>query len=427
MSKRIAVFGAGLSGQGARNLALNLGYNVVVFDESGHGDRDVFIKKDLSHFDEFVWSPGFAAEHPWRGLAEASGIPCSSEILFAAKHWKGKIIGVTGTNGKTTLTALLAKALDRSGELSIAAGNIGRSFSDGVLSESNQANAYVVLEISSFQAELSLGIGLDALLWINFAEDHLDRYPSPDRYFEAKAKLFRCLKSNGICIVGPQVASRMSDTDMQSGHYKICPENHSLLTRLNRESKFNTFPYSENFSMAAEFWQLWGGRSEDLVAVANSFTLAPHRLNIIAKRGDVRFLDDSKATNFHATLAALRSVDRPIIWIGGGRSKGGDPEAFAGEISDRIEVAVLYGEVAKPMAAALRKNIKTVYIESEFKAAVKVAAEISKSISGANVLLSPGFSSLDQFKSYRERGKSFAEVVFSLKNVSDSFIRATLR
>ena len=125
MSKPLAIFGAGLSAQAALRLAQSQGRDAVLFDEGGSGSSVEFTREDLSLFDDFVFSPGFAEDHPWRQLVESSNVVCTSELAYAAKYWKGKIIGITGTNGKSTLTALLQKALKFSGKESIAAGNIG--------------------------------------------------------------------------------------------------------------------------------------------------------------------------------------------------------------------------------------------------------------------------------------------------------------
>jgi UDP-N-acetylmuramoylalanine--D-glutamate ligase len=400
----------------ARRLARAKGIEVILFDEAGGGDRASFEAGDEADFACFVFSPGFAVEHPWRVLAEASGLPCLSEIAFAARYWEGRIIGITGTNGKSTLTALLDKTFRHSGCASVAAGNIGYPFSDAVLTGSNHPEAFAVVEVSSFQAELADGLQLDALLWTNFAEDHLDRYASMGRYFAAKASLFSCLKKDGICVIGPQVAHWMASMRKQFDACTIAYEDLSLLAKLAPDSVFKRYPYSENFSLAAELWWLMGKRSAPLMDAANSFALAPHRLTVVAEVGGVRFWNDSKATNFHATLAALESVDRPIVWIGGGRVKGGDVEAFAKEVARHVDAAILYGEVADRLAQAFDGSLESVQVHPRFGDAVLAAAELASSVAGANVLLSPGFASFDQFGSYDERGKSFTDMVLSLKS-----------
>ena len=416
MSKQFAIFGAGLSAQAARRLAEAKGLSVVLIDEAGEGDEATFEASDLERFQCFVFSPGFSAEHPWRILAEASTNPCLSEIAFAARYWEGRIIGVTGTNGKSTITALLDNALSLSGHVSLAAGNIGYPFSDAVISEANQSEAYVVLEISSFQAELTDGLQLDGLLWANFAEDHLDRYGSMPRYFGAKARLFNCLKRDGLCVIGSRVAEWMANQRKAFDGCSIAHEVADLVLQLDADSVFQRFPYSKNFSLAVELWRLMNQPPAALIEAANAFVLPPHRLDVVAECGSVRFWNDSKATNFHATIGALRSIDRPIVWIGGGRAKGGDIEAFAQQVASRIDIAILYGEVAERLAKALKSFLEPVHIHKRLDHAITAAAELAAKIPQANVLFSPGFASYDQFDSFAARGKSFNDMVLSLKN-----------
>lgn len=416
MSKSYAIFGAGLSAQAARRLARAKGLEAVLIDQAGEGDESTFATADLARFDAFIFSPGFGEEHPWRMLAEGSGRPCLSEIAFAARYWEGAIIGVTGTNGKTTLTALMHKALSLCGDLSVAAGNIGYPFSDAVLSVTNQPSAYAVVEISSFQAELVDGLQLDALLWTNFAEDHLDRYGSMADYFEAKARLFGCLKSDGICVIGPQVEKWMAGSGPTFSACTVADAGSSKDFQVKESSVFQRYPHLENFAIAAEFWWLLQKPNRALIAAAEDFSLAPHRLAVVAEFQGVRFWNDSKATNFHATLAALKSVDGPIVWIGGGRAKGGDVEAFARAVADQVEAVMLYGEVAERIAVALDGASCTLQVHAGLEGAVRAAAECAATLSPADVVFSPGFASFDQFDSYAQRGKSFTDTVLSLKN-----------
>ena len=417
MSKRYAIFGAGQSAQAARRLANHEGLEVVLIDEAGGGDRATFDANQLNEFDAFVFSPGFAAKHPWRVLAESSGLPCMSEIAFAARYWRGQIIGITGTNGKTTLTELIDQALRLTGHVSVAAGNIGFPFSDAVLSEANRSGAYVVLEISSFQAELSDGLLLDALLWSNLAEDHLDRYGSMLHYYSAKAQLFNCLKEDGVCVIGSQVVDWMERVHQEFDACTVAFEDAELLMKLTPASIFRQFPYSENFSLAVELWWWLEQPFGKIIEAADVFERAPHRLGVVAEHDGVRYWDDSKATNFHATHAALESVTGPIVWIGGGRAKGGDLTAFAQDVAGCVCAAVVYGEVAERLAQDMKAvSLDLVKVEPSFSDAVLAAVELAKSIPNANVLLSPGFCSFDQFDSYAERGKSFTDLVLGLKN-----------
>ena len=518
MTRTIAIFGAGQSGQATWRLAQSLGHATVLFDEGGKGDALVFSAEDVERFDAFVFSPGFAADHPWRCLVSQAGRSCISELAYAAPHWRGRLIGVTGTNGKTTVTKLLADALakciakdgavnvacplvtdhepSRMADASaaprpsralalrepqglepacrelveqaetasehatlraVAVGNIGYPLADAVLSAANLDGACAVVEISSFQAELSQTLRLDGLIWTNFAEDHLDRYASMDAYFEAKAQLLGCLKPGACCVVGPSVVPwlarrqffvgatwkrlpaallpvqadgsriyiknprtenciRLGQPNRARPGGETSPANTALLEQLDADSVFGRFPNTENFRLAAAWWTGAGLPTDALICAANAFAPAPHRLALVAECDGVRFWDDSKATNFHAALAAIESIAAPIIWIGGGQGKGGDLQSFARSVAARVDVAVLYGEVAEALAAAMHDLPVRAERCYQFSDAVHRAAAIAGEMSGASVLLSPGFASFDQFESYGARGKMFTDLVLGLKN-----------
>lgn len=414
MGSRIAIFGAGLSGRAAMKLAKAKGHPAMLFDEAGGVGEATFACSELEQFDRFVFSPGFAANHPWRVLAEQSGKPVQSELGFAAAYWPGRLIGVTGTNGKTTLTRLLAEALQRAGHNAVAAGNIGRPLSDVVLQHDGGKPACVVCEISSFQAELVEGLELDGLLWTNFAEDHLDRYASLMDYFMAKANLFDCLKPDGICVVGRRVVPWLDHFKRPFVRAVVAPEVSPWLSRLPAKAALRRPPYDENFSLAAEYWRLSNLPEEAMLETAGEFTLAPHRLSVVTVKDGVTYWNDSKSTNFHSALAAFEAVEGPIVWIGGGQLKGGDLEAFASKVSERVNVAVLYGEAAPSLAKALEGKLSKVEKVALFDEAVRVARESAYELRPASVLLSPAFSSLDQFESYEMRGKSFIALVLGL-------------
>jgi UDP-N-acetylmuramoylalanine--D-glutamate ligase len=416
MSQRTAILGAGISGQAARRLADSLGHTTCLFDQEGRGDDSVFDQTKLDQFDTIVISPGFGETHEWRRLAVSSGKLCYGELGFAARHWKGRIIGITGTNGKSTLTQFLTSALQGAGRTAVATGNIGYPLSDAILSPENTNQAYAICEISSFQAELPFGLILDGLIWSNFAEDHLDRYSSMSDYFFAKARLFGCLTSDASCVLSEDVAHWMNLMKSDFNAYSIVHADSKLVARLHPDSPFLNFPYSENFALAAELWWMLDLPTDALIESANTFKLPPHRLTLELECNGVRFWNDSKATNFHATLAALSTLSPPIFWIGGGREKGGDIDAFGKRVAEYIHSGFIYGEVAERLANSLQSTDSTVQVHRDFKDAVLAAAEAATGISGANVLLSPGFSSFDQFTSYDERGKTFISTVLSLKD-----------
>ncbi|MGB0744529.1 MAG: UDP-N-acetylmuramoyl-L-alanine--D-glutamate ligase, partial [Opitutales bacterium] len=406
--------GSGLSGRAAQSLAHARGFEATLYDEADTGDSGSFDLHCLEKFDRFVFSPGFAAQHPWRQLVEDSGKRIQSELSFAAEFWKGRIIGVTGTNGKTTLTRFLAEALVSVGKLAVAAGNIGQPLSSLVLDTGNSNNAIAVCEISSFQAELTDGLELDALLWTNFAEDHLDRYNNMMDYFLAKASLLDCLRKDAICVFGPQVVQWFDHFSKPIGQAVVSVDGNKLLERLSPGSALSRRPFCENFTLTAEYWRLAGEPEDVLIEAANRFSLAPHRLDVVTEKNGVTYWNDSKSTNFHSTMAAVQAVPRPIYWIGGGKLKGGELDAFAEKLSEKIDAAIIYGEAAPPMSEALRNRLEIVQSIPVFEHAVAVATQLASANTPANVLLSPGFSSFDQFESYEARGKTFNSLVLGL-------------
>ncbi len=414
--KRVAVFGAGVSGRSAQSLATGLGAAVCLFDEGGQGDASEFNRPLLEEFDAFIFSPGFAANHPWRVLAEGSSKPCYSELGFAALHWRGRLIGITGTNGKTSLTSLIFKSMKDLGIQAVEAGNIGMPLSDFVLSNQNTDTTYAVCEISSFQAELTRGLHLDGLLWTNFAEDHLDRHAYMEEYFAAKQKLIKCLRSNAPAFLGTSVHAFDPSLSDAPDVYVI-RENSSRMKQLAPESTFRTYPQSANFSLAAAFWAHFDFPMESLIGSANTFQLAAHRLSKVAEWGGVSFWNDSKATNFHAALAALAAINGNIYWIGGGSYKGGDLKAFVHKAAKKIKSAFLYGSVAGELEACFGETKTQFERHLDFIEAVWAATEAALQDTPSVVLLSPGFASFDQFSGYAARGDVFITTILKLKDI----------
>lgn len=413
--KRVAVFGAGVSGRSARSLATGLDLEVCLFDEGGKGDAAEFNETLLNNFDAFIFSPGFAAEHPWRVLAEDSGKPCFGELGFAALHWRGRLIGITGTNGKTTLTSLLCESLQAAQLGAVEAGNIGTPLSDFVLGDLNHGSTYAVCEISSFQAELTRGLQLDGLVWTNFAEDHLERYASMEDYFAAKRKLIGCLRPGAPAFLGPDVPA-FDPAVSDAPNVFVVGDHSEWLERLAPESPFCMPPQSANFELSMAFWRYFDFPEESLFNTANSFQLAAHRLSCVLEWGGVCFWNDSKATNFHAALAAMDALKGAIYWIGGGSYKGGDIRAFVREASPKIKKAFLYGTVAEELSGYFSETGTCFEQQADFSKAVEAAVKAALADAPSIVLLSPGFASFDQFSGYADRGNAFVNTIFKLKD-----------
>ncbi len=407
-----AVFGGGVSGRAVLALLEKLGVQGVLFDERQDGARREFTEADARAHRLVVFSPGFVPAHPWLATARAAGCECLGELDFAALFWRGAIIAITGTNGKTTLTEFLTHALQSTRRHAGATGNVGHPFSALVAErEGGVFDEIAVCEVSSFQAEVFKYFRADSALWINIAEDHLERHSGMAAYFEAKWRLFD-RTVGGVMLAGSSVR-RFAESIGRVLPPDACVETEGQPADvLLRGTVFEHYPQRENFLMAAAWWHRAGLPETALYEAARGFRPARHRLARVAERGGVTFWNDSKATNFHAVEGALTRFTGPVILIAGGKSKGGDIAAFVARIAPRIKHALLIGDTAPALAAACRANGVPYIVCATLAYAVQQAAE--NAAAGDAVLLSPGFASFDMFRSYQDRGDQFEQLVREL-------------
>ena len=408
MSRPVAVLGAGLSGEGAGRLLSKLGATTVTYDQVGRA----FTASEARAHGLVLFSPGFSLHHPWLETARKAGCICMAEIDFASLFWRGRILAVTGTNGKTTLTEFLAHALSRVGRHAKAAGNIGYPFCSLVADEDGGTHDMTaVVEVSSFQAEQLGHFSADALIWTNFAEDHLERHGSMEAYFAAKWEIvLRTPPSRFFAGTSVQRFAAQSGRSIPAS--AAVPTEGQPGEAAFQGTAFETYPQRENILLAQAFWHAEGLQADDLAAAAASFKTGRHRLSKVDVVEGVSFWNDSKATNFHAVEAALAGFASPVVLIAGGRSKGGDLAAFARRISPRVAHAVLIGETGPALAAALALHGVAHSAASSLDEAVRIAA--SHAHQGGHVILSPGFSSFDMFRNYEDRGNQFEKAVGEL-------------
>ncbi len=404
----VAIFGGGVSGVGVCALLSNLGAASAIYDAKGAE----FTAKAAKLHGLVIFSPGFPPEHPWLALAREAGCECLGELDFAALFWRGPIVAITGTNGKTTLTEFLTHALRAAGRDAHATGNIGYSFAQLVAAkDGGSAESIAVCEVSSFQAETLQRFQADATLWTNFAEDHLERHAGLEGYFGAKWKLVAHTKAGGF-FAGTSVVrfARRFDRPVPAPSV-VDTENQPADERLS-DTVFADYPQRENFLLAAAWWRSARMPETILFDAARTFRLGRHRLTRVAEREGVAFWNDSKATNFHAVEAALAGFAAPVILIAGGRGKGGDLSGFVHRIAPRVKHAVLIGETSAELAfhcSAFRVAHTSCSTLAE---AVRRAADLADA--GDAVLLSPGFASFDMFRSYADRGEQFEQLVRDL-------------
>jgi UDP-N-acetylmuramoylalanine--D-glutamate ligase len=400
----VALLGGGVSGEGAQALLAALGTTSVVYDAKG---TEFTAAAALRHR-LAVFSPGFPPEHPWLAIARASGCECLAELDLAALQWRGRIVAVTGTNGKTTLTEFLAHALRHHGVLAAATGNIGFPFSRLAAEASGlDSDRVAVCEVSSFQAEVLRHFRPEATLWTNFAEDHLERHGTLAAYFAAKAALGR---ASGRLFAGSSVrryAEQHAVSDLGRCEW-VKTEGQDSDPAL-ADTVFAEYPQRENFLLAAAWWRAQGRPADALRAAARSFRLGRHRLARVAVSGGVTYWNDSKATNFHAVEAAVARFAEPVLLLAGGKGKGGDIGAFVARIAPRVRRAYLIGETRHALARACAAAGVAHTVCGSLAEAVRAAATAAGP--GDHILLSPAFASFDLFRNYEDRGDQFEQLV----------------
>ena len=406
--KPAAILGAGVSGSGAGTLLRSLDWEYATFDEQSRA----FGWAEAQACSIVVVSPGFAIDHPWLAIARKAGVETFGEADFASAFWPGRVLAVTGTNGKTTLVHFLTRLLNQSGRVAFAAGNVGKSFAE-LVAESPKEDATAVLELSSFQTETLRLLHPDSVIWSNLDEDHLDRHGDLTSYFRAKASLVDRLE-DGPFLAGISVieASQTASVHLAREPRVVRREEANKIS-IPEDSTFNTFPQRENLALALAFAEEEGISEEVFAKALTGFRGEPHRLERIATVDRATFWNDSKATNFSAALAACRNFAGKPFWIGGGQSKGGNLEGFARRLRDLVARAYLVGETGPALGKSLSAFGLQTSVYGDLAKAVRAAFEDVRE--ATDVLFSPGFASFDSFSSYAERGKTFVEIVLQLK------------
>lgn len=431
--KKVAVLGAGGSGFAAATLALAHGASVVAFD-SGDSEKlapavEKFGKAGIelvcgeaalspeANFDIAVLSPGIATSWPIAvTFAEKSG-ELIGEIEFAWRLSDVPVIAITGTNGKTTTTSLIADMLSSAGLKAVAAGNIGRAYSDVVLSK--EQLDWVVLEVSSFQLETIDTFAPAISIWMNFAPDHLDRYDSIEDYREAKLNLFHNASDetlvirkfeDGLELTSPEVtfSAFSGGADFGYANGKIFSSKKDFdFSTCELQGKHNAENVMVALAVADRLSLPW----ETVAPAIREFRAPSHRCEKIAVIDEVTFLNDSKSTNLHSLESALAGQESPVVLIVGGKDKGLDFLSLKNLAIDKAKAAVCIGEIG-PQIAKIWGDDVTCTVCASVEEAVRTAK--SSALAGDVVLFSPGTSSFDMFSGYEERGEVFREAVQAL-------------
>lgn len=422
-NKTYYVVGLGRSGQAAVQALQKSGAEVFVWDDNADSIAD-YDDKMVRSPDKAPWSrikavvmaPGIPPHHDMARLAEDKNVPVICDIdLYAQSEPAAKIIGVTGTNGKSTTTALICHILDYNGKAQMG-GNIGTS----VLTLKNRAD-YTVLELSSYQLERSPNLACDVAILLNITPDHLDWHGAHEHYVAAKASLFDTPRENGTAIITTQDADCQSvfDKVSEGGKWRVIDPEAAEEKPFNQ----NDFPRLkgrhnlQNMLAAYEACIALGLDHDMIIDRMKSFEGLAHRQFLTRVINGVPYVNDSKATNADATKMALRSF-RNIVWIAGGQPKDGGLSSLDGELAE-IKQVYLIGEAQEEFARWLAVRGIAVDTCDTLDVAVRRAHEYAQSQRGGptgapTVLFSPACASFDQYKNFEERGDHFVTLVNAL-------------
>jgi UDP-N-acetylmuramoylalanine--D-glutamate ligase len=395
--RRVLVLGVARSGEAARAALEERGVDVVVADRKLGNDEDVAL---LEGVDVLVKSPGVPGEAPLPAAARERGIPIWSEIELGARLLPNPLVGVTGTNGKTTTTELLGAIFRAAGRAVDVAGNVGRPLT----SLRPEPAAWIVCELSSFQLEDVHELRPRVAVLLNLEPDHLDRHVTFERYRDAKLRLFARQGLGDVAVVPHGCGPVPGDgARVEFAADDPLPAEPLIPGAHNREN-----------AAAATAAARAAGIGDDAIAEAlRTFAGVPHRLELVAERDGVAWVNDSKATNTGAARRALRAYSSPLHLILGGSLKGESFDELAAAVaSANVVTAYLVGEAAAPLASALGSAGVPFLLTSTLERAVAAAATAARP--GDVVVLSPACASYDQFRDFEHRGEEFRRLVENL-------------
>ena len=446
-TKYIAILGAGESGVGAAILAKQQGYSVFVSDfgkikekykteleqEGIEWEEGKHSQERILSAPEIIKSPGIPEKVQIVQSALEKGIPVISEIEFAGRYTKAKLIGITGSNGKTTTTLLTYHILKKAGLNVGIAGNVGDSFAKQVTTHDFE---FYVLELSSFQLDGLLDFKVDVSVLLNITPDHLDRYEYKfENYVNSKFRITNNQTKEDFfiyCKDDEVIVKALGDKNIKAKQLPFSiKEEVSEGAFLNKKEEivFNHINQQQPQTMSIHDLALNGKhniynsmaagiaskvldlRKEIVRESLSDFQNVEHRLEHICYVNGIEFINDSKATNVNAVWYALESINKPIVWIAGGVDKGNDYEELIPLVKDKVKALVCLGVDNSRLVEAFG-DVVDVYETSSAKDAVKLSYKLGSK--GDLVLLSPACASFDLFDNYEERGLEFRKAVREL-------------
>ncbi len=409
-NKQVLVVGFGRSGIASANLLYELGAQVFVTDSQDNDSTRLNLSKLKSkeikvelgrHSRDFVKgkniliiSPGVPNQALPIVWAKEENIPVISEIELAWVFCPAEVIAITGTNGKTTVTTLIGKALEKAGRRVFTCGNIGKPFCSEI--KEMQPGDFVSLEVSSFQLENIGTFKPKIAVILNLSRNHLDRYKDMPEYLAAKKRIFK---------------------NQDALDYLVLNYDDPLIRPLDREAKSKIIYFHKedglnlNQSAVLAVTSILGIDRDLVLRVFREFKGVEHRMEEVRKVNGVRFINDSKSTTTEATVWALNNLTEPLVLIAGGREKGNDYAAVLELARNKVKAAVLIGEAKEKIKKAFGSAINVEEAQTLGEALNK-ALRIARS--GDCVLFSPMCKSFDMFANYEERGMAFKDLVSGL-------------
>ncbi|MBI5273628.1 MAG: hypothetical protein HY860_01075 [Chlamydiales bacterium] len=386
---RILILGLGISGSAALEVLLEQGHDIVITDKNTKNNLKIVPEEkiNVNEFDVVVSSPGIRWTHPLYAAAIANQIPITGEmeIGLSLLPKNQKVIGITGSNGKTTTTSLITHILNVAGKKALALGNIGKPLCAHL--KDIQGDEILVCELSSFQLETMKTKIFDVIAITNITENHLDAYSSFEDYKQAKLHLLTLGKEDSIAFISSEIKDDC---------------NHSHVTVVDNNCT----------SFATGICNHLGIKDNDIKQALATFKKPPHRMEFIAEISGITFINDSKSTTVHSTIYAVQQLKKPIILLAGGKWKGFSFSLWKTALFPYIKKIIAFGESATKIRDDVYCHID-VDITDNLQGALHLA--IDKARVGDCILLSPGCSSYDQFKHFEDRGDCFVRLVQDLK------------
>lgn len=427
----VLIYGFGKSGVAVKEVLQKNQINFSIYDKKVIEDQNYIPrlnKKKLLQFDLVVISPGVSVFDKYVKLAIRSNIEVVSELEFGyrIKNKNSKIIAITGTNGKTTTTSMINDCLVAAGKNSIAAGNIGLPLT----SVAENDYDYIVCEISSFQLEAVKDFKADIACIINIAEDHLDRHKNMKNYIKCKLNIFNNQTRNDYAIVNlddeynkliANFAKNRKIYTSKAPLKKGCFIKNNIITfKTNKEIKIIDINeiklpkvFYDDILIVCAVAKLLGVENKHIYSVVEKYFNLSNKHEILANTGNVLVVNDSKATNIHASLESANNLNNEVILLLGGKDKKLNFDIFFKKLTSNVKRIIVFGEVkARVLKAAKRNKFSNIYpVKNLYEACVMAVDTVEN---GQAILFSPACSSFDEFANYAERGEFFKKTIYQL-------------